>query len=581
MIHPSSNFLFIKQDFFHQPLMDAQQRAITNDPISDLDRDAYQKLQESEVAFRSLVENAQHFAVYRVAVDPQSPIGGRLVFVSPSIMEIVGGQTAEDFSHWFHNLHPADVQRVVEANRRSVELGVPYNETTRVFHPLKKQWVWLHTLSNPFYDAGGKLTHFDGMVIDITDQMQLREVERLRQAAEGLREIIAIINSNRSLQEILDFIARQANQLLQASSTMIRQVFYDQGMIRTVARINLPEDFDPVWVARLVPTASDQILMARQPVVVEDVQAEWGQDLQDLERVNLDSNGPAATVQHYKTLLKVPIFLRDEIYGAITFHYEQPRTFSAEDLSLGMTLGDQAALAIENARLIEQVKEQAVAEERSRLSRELHDAVTQTLFSTTLTAEVLPRIWERNPAEGRKKLEELRELTRGALAEMRTLLVELRPDALADAELIDLLRHLTNAFIARARVPAQFIVEVNHALPSGSGTLPLDVKIAFYRIAQEALNNILKYAEANQVTISLNCQGEVSARKVELSVVDDGLGFDPDPVLSADHFGLRIMKERAKQVGAAFDITSQPGAGTRIHILWLGPSSTVTMDEKE
>jgi PAS domain S-box-containing protein len=109
--------------------------------------------------------------------------------------------------------------------------------------------------------------------------------------------------------------------------------------------------------------------------------------------------------------------------------------------------------------IMERTREEAVTAERSRLARELHDAVTQTLFSTTLTAEVLPQIWEKDPKEGQKKLTELRELTRGALAEMRTLLMELRPDALADAELKDLLRHLTNAFIARARIPIQVTVE--------------------------------------------------------------------------------------------------------------------------
>jgi PAS domain S-box-containing protein len=207
--------------------------------------------------------------------------------------------------------------------------------------------------------------------------------------------------------------------------------------------------------------------------------------------------------------------------------------------------------------VMERARDEAVTAERSRLARELHDAVTQTLFSTTLTAEVLPKIWDRSPVEGRKKLDELRELTRGALAEMRTLLMELRPDALAEADLQDLLRHLCNAFIARARIPAQLNME-------GHCDLPLEVKIAFYRIAQEALNNIAKHSEASQVTMALTCQPE----QIALLVADDGLGFDPAVVLKAGHYGLRIMQERAEQEGAILKITSQTGQGTKIHLCW-------------
>lgn len=207
--------------------------------------------------------------------------------------------------------------------------------------------------------------------------------------------------------------------------------------------------------------------------------------------------------------------------------------------------------------IMQRTREEAVSAERSRLARELHDAVTQTLFSTTLTAEVLPRIWEKDPKEGQKKLAELRELTRGALAEMRTLLMELRPDALADAELKDLLRHLTNAFIARARIPIQVTME-------GCVEPPLAEKIAFYRVAQEALNNIAKHSEANLATLSLTCQDEM----VALIVQDDGQGFDSDFAPGADHFGLRIIQERAEQIGARIEISSQVGFGTRVKMVW-------------
>ena len=173
-----------------------------------------------------------------------------------------------------------------------------------------------------------------------------------------------------------------------------------------------------------------------------------------------------------------------------------------------------------------------------------------------MIAEVLPRLWERDPGEARRRLEELRQLTRGALAEMRTLLLELRPAALIEVPLADLLRQLCDAFTGRSRVPALLTVR-------GQTRLPTEVQVALYRMAQEALNNIAKHARARHVEVLLNC----SAESVELAVRDDGSGFDLQRV-PADHLGLRIMRERAAAIGAQLDIESQPGHGTRVRVAW-------------
>jgi PAS domain S-box-containing protein len=204
----------------------------------------------------------------------------------------------------------------------------------------------------------------------------------------------------------------------------------------------------------------------------------------------------------------------------------------------------------------EQLKEKTAEEERTRLARDLHDAVSQTLFSTSLIAEVLPRLWERNKDEGLKKLEEVRQLTRGALAEMRTLLFELRPAALADAELSDLLRQLSESVIGRARVPVTLEVE-------GNCVIPTDVKIAFYRIAQEALNNIAKHSGATRAQISLHCQ----AQQVTMDIIDNGHGFNITQAAPGS-FGLGNMKERANKIGAELKIESKPGEGTEISVNW-------------
>jgi signal transduction histidine kinase len=155
---------------------------------------------------------------------------------------------------------------------------------------------------------------------------------------------------------------------------------------------------------------------------------------------------------------------------------------------------------------------------------------------------------------------------------MRTLLLELRPSALADAELADLLRQLAEATIGRARVPVTLEIEGEYSpgctLSAGcaSSAMPLDVKIALYRIAQEALNNVAKHSGADSATVRLCCEPE----QVALHVTDDGCGFDVDAV-PPDHLGVGIMRERAEAIGAQLLIDSVPGRGTEVSVVWELP----------
>ncbi len=203
-----------------------------------------------------------------------------------------------------------------------------------------------------------------------------------------------------------------------------------------------------------------------------------------------------------------------------------------------------------------QAEQAAAAAERERLARDLHDAVTQSLFSVAAIAEALPRVWKRDPQEAWRGLEELRRLTQGALAEMRTMLLELRPAALAEHRLDTLLDQLTEAMMGRTRMPVKTEVV-------GDCSLPTDVQIALYRIAQEALNNIAKHARASQATVHLDC----SPAHTELSIRDDGCGFDQKTV-EPHHLGLRIMHERAQAVGGTLKIESKSNQGTVIVVDW-------------
>ncbi len=229
--------------------------------------------------------------------------------------------------------------------------------------------------------------------------------------------------------------------------------------------------------------------------------------------------------------------------------------------------------------LAQRAAEAAVAAERSRLARDLHDAVTQTIFSASLISEALPDIWENDQREGRDLLAEMRRLSRGALAEMRTLLLELRPSVLTETNLGDLLRQLAEAAAGREDIS----ITVTEGGPIQSAVLSTDVHVALYRIAQEALNNVVKHARASRVVIELNCKlaaGDASAMdvsatagaddsvaRVELCVADDGCGFDVDCV-PRDRLGLGNIRERAQAIGADLKIESESGHGTSVRVIW-------------
>jgi two-component system sensor histidine kinase/response regulator len=203
-----------------------------------------------------------------------------------------------------------------------------------------------------------------------------------------------------------------------------------------------------------------------------------------------------------------------------------------------------------------QAQKLAALRERERLARDLHDAVSQTLFSASVVAETLLFQYKDKPDQIETGLEQIYTLTQTALAEMRVLLLELRPEALTRASLSSLLEQLGNILKTHANV--EVIIETE-----GNTALPQDVHITFYRIAQETMNNIVKHARATWVRIALDNQ----SRRTELVIEDNGRGFRCDEIVPG-HFGLLNMQERADKIGAELTINSLPDQGTRISLIW-------------
>jgi signal transduction histidine kinase len=164
-------------------------------------------------------------------------------------------------------------------------------------------------------------------------------------------------------------------------------------------------------------------------------------------------------------VLVIPLGISEKVLGILDIQSDKANTFSQDDVTLYQSLGDQIGIAIENAHLYNKSRILAAHEERNRLARDLHDAVTQTLFSASLIADVLPGIWKDDPEKGLRLLADVRQLTRGALAEMRTLLMELRPEALIEAHLSDILNQYAEAFTGRTGIPVEVLIDHDFMLP--------------------------------------------------------------------------------------------------------------------
>jgi signal transduction histidine kinase len=257
-----------------------------------------------------------------------------------------------------------------------------------------------------------------------------------------------------------------------------------------------------------------------------------------------------------RSFLGVPIVAADGVIGAfyLTEKEDGPR-FGPADQELIELLAAHAAIAITNARLYEASHELSVVSERNRLALELHDVVSQKLFSVVLTAEAAATLLDRDPAAARARLERVGTLARESLDELRSLIDELRPPELE-----------RDGLAAALRKHVEVLAPLHGAeIDADLDEIPADPERdrQVLRIAQEALNNALRHAAATRVELALrNRDGGL-----ELEVADDGIGFDPDdPELRARRLGLTSMEERAARAGGTLEIESVVGRGTRVRL---------------
>lgn len=612
------------------PLRDADSGRITGAvavmrDITEL-RHTQAALVQQERLFRTLVENSPDIIT-------RFDRNLRHLYVSPSSEAVVGipadsrlGKTYADlglpetaYAPWERAL------RTVFATGKAQTFESGYHVSDRP--PRQSRVTYI-----PEFAANGSVESVLGITTDITSLKQAEEAlraatataeasrreeerrrceaERREQIAASLRDVLTILNSDRQMPKILDFIVRQAGRLLGSEAAAIYMT--DSGTAReetseipgawvTPARdvisgslaLQAAFGLPPALVSsrgkrrlNVDDAAVRRAMVARLPVAVLSLpsatkhgSATARRSTKEIEPVTppgsmepsgrgeLPGGDPSDYLElreeplpaPYHALLAIPIVAQGQAYGSLLLLYTTPRSFSADEVALAMAYGDQIALAVANTRLQDHIERAAIEAERNRLARDLHDTVTQEIFTASVLAESIPQVWERRRAEAEANLRQVHQLTRGALAALRALLLELRPAVLEQKTLADLLRQLGEVMEARTGIPIAL------SITDDDLSIPTDVKVAFYRIAQEALMNAGKYARANNITVRLRSLRAKGA--IQLEVEDDGQGFDTRAI-PAGHFGIGMMHERARGAKARVRITSRREHGTRIAVKW-------------
>jgi signal transduction histidine kinase len=365
-----------------------------------------------------------------------------------------------------------------------------------------------------------------------------------RDALDSMSEAVLAIAAEREVDPVLRRMVRAARELAGAR----------------YAALGIP-DGEGAFAQFITDGMSDELIAAMGPMprthgllgaMLESTDSYRTTDIREHPRFR--GWWPRAHPQ-MRSFLGVPIVARGEIIAAFYLtDCEGAEEFIVEDQRLIEMLAAHAAVAIENARLLERSRELSIVEERNRLARELHDAVNQKLFALVLTAESASTLLERDAGAAAGQVTRLGELAQEALEELRGLIFELRPASLEEEGLAATLRKEV-AMLERVH---ERDIELRI---TGATKAEPEIEGEVLRIAQEALANALRHADAERVELRL--QGRDG--RLTVTVADDGVGFDPEaPGLRSRRLGLTSMEERARALGGTLAVVSRPGEGTTV-----------------
>jgi len=380
----------------------------------------------------------------------------------------------------------------------------------------------------------------------------LSEAERRTRETTALLEVSRVVASSLDLSDVLGAILEQLGAITEhtgAAVLLMRDDAFEFAEARSITGVRSQIG---ARIPLAVGFALAAAMMRGETVIIDDVRADepMAADYRAVIRSVGQPDQPPFNV--IRSWMGVPLILKDQVIGMFTLSHVVPAYFTGDHARLSRAFADQAAVAIENARLYEEAQQLAATEERQRLARELHDSVSQALYGIALGARTARTLLDRDPPAAAEPVDYILSLAEAGLAEMRALIFELRPESLESEGLNAAIRKQVEAMQARHGIHVDF-------LPCEEPDLPLAVKEAVYRIAQESLTNIFKHSQATHVRVKLASTGA----GLELEVADNGTGFDTAGDFPG-HLGLRSMRERAEKAGGRLEISSETGVGTRV-----------------
>lgn len=383
-------------------------------------------------------------------------------------------------------------------------------------------------------------------------QMLEERVEMRTRQLSTLLEVSQNVASTLKLAPLLDLILEQLRVVVDYSGAAILELEGQDLIVRAYLG-PVPQEKVPRMRIPAECAHHHQVIRSQKLVIIADTRGDdpLAQAFRELSATLLEPY-----YGYVSSCMVAPLVTKGQVIGMLVLHHSEPNYYSAQDANLVMAFANEAAVAIENAQLYEQAQQLSVVEERQRLGRELHDSVTQTLYSVTLYAQAAHMaILAGKQDEAIENLEELRNMAREAMTDMRLLIFELHPPRLEEEVLAAALQGRLASVETRTGLQTGLHVE-------GERRVPLSVEEELYWIAQEALNNVVKHAQAKKVAVRLL----FDEQGAYLTVQDDGIGFEPAKARQSGGMGLRGMEERAERINGKLEVESAPGHGTTLKV---------------
>ena len=436
-----------------------------------------------------------------------------------------------------------DAARLTALKRRVMAAGLLTREEVSV--TIGSRTTYYDMTLDPLFDEAGAVIGLTCAAADITERKQIYEqMQRRLVESESVQKIARGLLQKIGLDEVLKIVCEEAMRLTGATGSAVL-LLEEDGWLRVTHSEGVPEfpfsrlPVQEAFAGRAFRTGNHVWVSLRDS---------------DLEEAARKLQG-YPWIEGVTSLFVVPLRVETKVIGVINI-LDKPGEMTQEDERIIDLFADQAAIIIEHMRLQDQAEQLAVLEERQRLARELHDSVTQALYSVTLYADAARMAYSAKKWEALEtNLREVRNMAREAMYDMRLLVFELRPFMLETEGLVSVLRARLAAVEDRAGLKTEVLVD-------GERRLPIVIEEELYRIAQEGLNNVVKHAVAKQVRIQIT----YDESSVSLELIDDGLGFDTRMADQSGGFGLQGIRERVQRLGGSQEIESTPMEGTRLKV---------------